>query len=540
MQIVERIKEVFSLDTRSMALFRILLGSIALYDLAVRSMYLRYFYTDHGVMPRDAVLETFWKKYYFSLHMMSGEPLMISLLFIIAAIAALCYLIGYKTKIANVILWVLLMSIMARNQLVCNSGDVVFRLMLFFSIFLPVHARWSVDKLLNLKEPKIPKLFLSAASLFLILQVAIIYPASVVAKTGLSWQNGTSVFLALNIDQHATPIGQWLLNFPSLLKILGFFTLYIEKFAWLLLFVPIKAQWFRLLAVALFASMHAGFLFGLYLGLFGVICITAWLALLPPLFWDKLLPKFPGYKTLQNIATKIQIKASTTVQKLITREYLNRRIVHFFPGTIPNIIVAFFGSFIMLWNFASMDLIAFPSQAVPIVRYPRLEQGWAMFSPDPYRDDGWYVTRGLMADGSYYDFFQQRPADFAKPKNVANAFGNQRRRRYMRNLWQKRNKPHRGYYTKCHCRDWNREHKGTPKEVQLIELFYVREMTQINGTQPVIDTLNLWNQACHKKYKALTQERANERKAKRTHQKKRKAEELEQVDGGTEDKTFQD
>ena len=66
------IRRVFSLDLRSIALFRILLALLLLTDLLLRSLQLQSFYTDEGVLARR-----FWiqitHRLHTSLHAASGE-----------------------------------------------------------------------------------------------------------------------------------------------------------------------------------------------------------------------------------------------------------------------------------------------------------------------------------------------------------------------------------------------------------------------------------------------------------------------------------
>ncbi len=49
-----RVKQVFTLDTRSLSLFRIFIASVVLYDLADRVGDLEAHYTDMGVLPARA------------------------------------------------------------------------------------------------------------------------------------------------------------------------------------------------------------------------------------------------------------------------------------------------------------------------------------------------------------------------------------------------------------------------------------------------------------------------------------------------------
>lgn len=53
-------KELFGMDERSLALFRICLGVTILFDLVTRMHDIKAHYTDLGVLPRVTVMEKFY------------------------------------------------------------------------------------------------------------------------------------------------------------------------------------------------------------------------------------------------------------------------------------------------------------------------------------------------------------------------------------------------------------------------------------------------------------------------------------------------
>lgn len=71
------------------------------------------------------------------------------------------------------------------------------------------------------------------------MQCALVYITSYFDKTGLQWtQTGTATWLALQLDYFRTPVGDFLLNFPELLKLLTKAVLLWEGFGPLLWFSP--------------------------------------------------------------------------------------------------------------------------------------------------------------------------------------------------------------------------------------------------------------------------------------------------------------
>jgi hypothetical protein len=106
---------IFGIDLRTLALFRICLGAVILADLVNRAGYLTAFYTDDGVLPRTAAI-AYNHSARISFHLMSGSPLVIGFLFLIAGILAVMLMLGYRTRLATVLSWLFLVSLNNRNR----------------------------------------------------------------------------------------------------------------------------------------------------------------------------------------------------------------------------------------------------------------------------------------------------------------------------------------------------------------------------------------------------------------------------------------
>ena len=191
-----------------------------------------------------------------------------------------------------------MMSLHSRNWMVLNSGDIELRLLLFWGIFLPLGACYSIDRALNSSINPLPKRIFSGATLALTLQVCFIYWFTWFLKSDpIWWKEGSAVYYALNLDYLVTRFGKLLLNFPDLLVFTTFSTLWIELLGPFLLFIPIRTDFFRLCAIITFVLLHIGFRLGLIIGLFPFVSIVAWLVFLPSSFWDKIAQKSQNRKT---------------------------------------------------------------------------------------------------------------------------------------------------------------------------------------------------------------------------------------------------
>lgn len=299
----EKMAELFGADLRSLAVFRIMLALLVLADLAMRATDLIAHYTDSGVLPRDQLLEEgVLDSWDFSLNLINGHPIFQALVFFVGALAAFGMLVGYRTRLVTVIAFLILLSIQNLNPLVLNLGDTLLRLLLFWSVFLPLGAYWSVDRALETSPARLSARFLSFATAGLFLQIAFMYWFTTILKSGDEWRvDGTALEYALNIDEISTPAGSLLAQFPELLKIMTFGTLALEVLGPLLLFCPFFTGPVRTFTVFVFMSLHYGIWMTMEIGLFPWISAFCMICFLPAWFWDStkahlkaLVPETPG------------------------------------------------------------------------------------------------------------------------------------------------------------------------------------------------------------------------------------------------------
>lgn len=285
--LASKLEELFGFDLRSLAAFRIGVALIVLADLIIRSRDLEIFYSDSGVLPRTA-LDQIAHPLYWSFYALSGLPLVQGILFFLAGLIALALLVGYRTRLAAIATWALVISLHNRNPLLLFAGDDMLRALLFWAMFLPLGASYSIDSALNSSKQPLPKRILSGATVALTLQVFYVYIFSAGFKTtsDIWWPNLTAVYYALSFDQYAAPLGQFLLNFPPLLTISTFATLVLEWIGPLFILVPIYTTVFRTATVITFILLHVGFGLTLHIGLFPALGIFTWLVFIPTDIWD--------------------------------------------------------------------------------------------------------------------------------------------------------------------------------------------------------------------------------------------------------------
>jgi hypothetical protein len=150
-----RIRELVGVDTRSLALFRVLLGITTLWDVCDRMRDAGAHYSDSGAFPRSLAMTVNshigadnWPSLYFS---GGSEPFVVALM-AIHAMLSVSLIVGFRSQLTAALLWMFVYSIQARNVLVGHSGDQLHRMTLFFAAFLPVGECFSIDAVRDVRR----------------------------------------------------------------------------------------------------------------------------------------------------------------------------------------------------------------------------------------------------------------------------------------------------------------------------------------------------------------------------------------------------
>ena len=222
-----------------------------------------------------------------SIHLMSGSAKIQACLLIVAGVMALALVVGYRTRVATALSWVLLLSLHTRNELILHGGDSLLLLMLFWSLFLPLGARFSVDAALEPDAPRSQHHYFSVATMAFLLQMMFVYFFGALHKTDPMWiPDGTAVYHTLQLDFMTTPFGVWLGRFEGLLRVITYSVWGLELLGPILVFSPLWNAPIRLVVLVLLTGTHLGFVACMNLGLFPWVSILSLVAFLPRSFWD--------------------------------------------------------------------------------------------------------------------------------------------------------------------------------------------------------------------------------------------------------------
>lgn len=464
-----KFKELFGIDIRSLALFRIGIAIIILHDLFIRSQDILAHYSDFGLLPRDVLIGSISDMWHVSVHLANGTPEFQSLLFFVAALCALALLVGYKTRLSTIFSWILLISLHARNPLVLQGGDGVLRVLLFWSMFLPLGSCWSVDAWLR-NRPALSNQYTSVASLGLLLQVCFIYWFSALLKTDDSWRvDGTAVWYALSLELFSTSFGKMLLDYPQLLKGLTFATFYLEALGPFFAFSPIYTGPLRMATAVVFMGFHLiGLNLTMELGHFVYICAVAWIVFIPEWFWNHIFKKTKGETRWQG-------------------------------SYFSNILAIFFITCIFSWNVATLGIslphFASPLRAASVLF--RLDQYWNMFAPFPLREDGWIVIPAKLLDGTEVDLFKEgKPVSWEKPSLISKMFKNDRWKAFVMSLYldEENNETFLKHYAWYLIDQWN-EKNPPKKHLHSFDIVFMLKTTSLEESLPLQKVI-LWHHDC--------------------------------------------
>lgn len=292
MSVLSFLKKTLSLDLRSLALYRILMGLIVMADVITRLPDITNLYTDIGLVPRALFTAEMSQPWSFSLHLANGSFGFIAFMFGLHLLFGIMLVVGFKSRWAMLGAFIMTVSVHNRNWLVNNGGDDILRAILFISIFLPLNRRFSIDSAMEKEKTEETDSF-STWGLTFFLQVFCIYFVSYILKTHAIWRTEwTAMFYSSRLDIFATPIGIWMRDKIILMKILTAFSIYLEWGGPLLLvgsFVFGKRWWIpRSLIVLMFIGFHFGIILTMSIGVFPYTCIAMWTIFFPGVLWDKI------------------------------------------------------------------------------------------------------------------------------------------------------------------------------------------------------------------------------------------------------------
>lgn len=485
-----KLVDLFAIDPRALAVFRIGIALVLLYDLIDRFFDFDAMVLDSGVMSvADAQAHgNDWSLYFFS-----SADWFQTLLFGLTFVTCIAMLFGCFTRVATICTWALVVSLQARLPIILNGGDSWMQLMLFWAIFLPLGRVWSLDARHDKRTfaERVRSPILSIATTAVLFQIAVVYFFAGLAKWNDVWLSGNAMYYVFDQLIFLRPLGKVLLEYPLILRVLCYSTLALEIGAPLLLFFPWATKHIRIVVVLLIYGLHLGIELTLNVGHFSYIAFASWTLFLPVMFWNsawmqKVLPmRKSGKAAERNPSVALHVRfANWTASKLIKKDSLPhvREVSQRISLRCRTLVAVFCACcliFMLVWN---ISWIAGDTVGRSVRSATRgfgttvgLTQKWRMFGI-PFNVDTWYVYRAQLKDGSIVDLIRNGdPPSDVRPVTTAPMFWNHRWNK-MHNTMAlvdasdpnlDRIDRYRHQIAKYICNRWNDEHDSDKQVVKL-------------------------------------------------------------------------
>ena len=418
----------FTIDTRSLAVFRILAGILIIADVFLRLRNFRFFYTDGGAMPVSLAREL-THEYAVSVFFISGSPTVTLALFGIHLLVGVALLLGYHTRVAAVLAFVFVVSLDFRMPLATSYADILFRHLLFWGMFLPLGQRFSLDAIRSDDAPA--QTYTGLAGAFVLIQMVAMYIANGSHKIPWreDWLSGNSLYGILHYDSVSWLLGPYLREFPLIMQ-LGSVKWYILMLgAPMLLLLAGRARYF---AAIVYASGHLFMAATVRIGAFPFVALMGLALFCGPRAWSDARWIAARFGVLERIngAVETAARRGAAIDSRLPRAALPEGPVIErlrFPATVlVMMIVIVSGVFIIvptLGTVGAMDedtTVPLQEEVQTVQAGVRLDQPPWRFYQGPIGSDEYYVFAGLTATGETVDVYNDRPLAWDRPHGPHN------------------------------------------------------------------------------------------------------------------------
>ena len=476
------VRRRFEVDTRALAAMRISLGLIILIDLLYRATALEMFYTDAGAYPRGAFAATYTQYNDYSLHALSGDLWFQALLFVVAGLFAVAFVLGYRTRLVGLISLLFLFSLQARNPAVLNGGDRLFRVLLAVSLVAPLGERWSIDAL---RRGSARETVASFGTMAVVIQPLVVFTSNAMMKhEGEHWYAGEALEIALANDVMTIYLGNVLIDYPTILTALNY--VWVTILAGSVVFLLLPGGRLRALAALGYMCVFSGMIVTMSVGLFPLLLITSVMPFLTTQFWEwvgRRVPerwkrRVPGPGALGPLGRPpIERRALASLRQ---RGY---DFAATYTVTYARSLLTVIGLMVVVWILL-FSATSVSSYDVPDeVDYTHLDQqSWGLYAPDPSESYAWFVNQAQLADGSTVDALDGGAVDFDRPPNAASEYDSFRHRKFMQTVNAAGRGDTNGAIAKSYA-DWVCEQAASryDREVEQVTVYQMYQPSPIDG-----------------------------------------------------------
>lgn len=307
-----------TLDRRTLALFRISIGILLFGDLLVWILNFDLILSTAGLLsPRHLVLgdDPFTS---FTLLRWSPNDWSTWTLIAIAALSYGAFTVGYCTRSAQILTWLCALSLHNAAPMLNNSGHMVMRLLLTWTLLLPLGDRFSLDSVRRTSHPQTgqPDRFTSVFALILTIQLCAIYLFNVLHKFDDTWLDGSFLSLIMQDPSITTAFGVRVAEFAPawVLSMVTVMTLAIEAAGPFLLLSPIYPRHCRAIAIVTLIILHLGIALMMKLAVFSSAMTCFLILMLPGAAAQRIVECF------ERLVRRVPVKSAPAEPNIIASE----------------------------------------------------------------------------------------------------------------------------------------------------------------------------------------------------------------------------
>lgn len=321
----KKIKELYQtqIPAKGLALFRIVYGLILLCEV-LQGFYFRILFweTNRNSINHNALL----------------------LFFAFAVIAILFLIIGFKTRITTIFIYLLNLFTFSVTSYFEYHVDYGYTGINFMLMFMPISRVWSVDSVLDkLKNIRINTNFKPIETVSILnnyilvgVGVGVVYLDSIFYKlTSPMWLNGLGFWKPASIPQVTYLDLSFLLNNEFLSLSFGYVTLCFE----LVFLFFIWFKWARIPLVIIGLGLHLGILFAYPIPWFALTVASLYILLIPPYFWNKITQRIKRKESKLVVRYNPQFYIDNVLKTVVVSFDFSEKINFVIDSNIETVII---------------------------------------------------------------------------------------------------------------------------------------------------------------------------------------------------------
>ncbi|KAB7752106.1 HTTM domain-containing protein [Mycolicibacterium mucogenicum] len=230
-----------------------------------------------GIVPEAPTYPFLWGLFYVY---QSHQAFLIG--WIVLMVASIVMTVGWHSRLASIVVFVMIMSFERRNPWIFNSGDALIRIISLYLALSPCGAALSLDQRRRTGSFWTAQKIKMWSLRLLQVQVSIIYIGTVISKLhGDTWQNGTAVSYSLRLqDMLILPTPHWMTDTPLVANAMTWGTLLVEFAVGVLVW---NKRWrTRVLIAGVF--LHLTIMLTMVVGFFSIAMFVLYLSFVP---WER-------------------------------------------------------------------------------------------------------------------------------------------------------------------------------------------------------------------------------------------------------------